>query len=611
MKKIILLIMAAALSSCDSNTKFITPTNIFSEWCSTKLKMSNATVYCSEGEYNLSESVNRSLVVFVEAGSAHANSTTLSPFSGIMNNPEISSIAPHIRTIIGNIASSFIEKNQLKYSRYDSIFVVQGDSGLKDRFKKAIEVAAQKSSSVDLFIMGHGSPGILLMNQDLNSNGEALSGNEISKFGNSLTADARNKVKNIFSTACFSATASLNSMSVADGFMSGFPQSKSYGGAGTNYFPLHRDFTIFEEFQKSQDFSASVARGNQAISQNIYSGTKRNYITYPSVRGRGCVDLFFTEKCKEMVLPMGTMSVSPGQIKESLAVITSVRSVASITPIATPIATPTVTLAPAGTPRSTPTPIVTQPNTPVANPTLPSTPSLSNVIGYVDGISSTGNTKNLWGWACSERIAQSLDLHIYVETLAGSPRTFVGYAKANQSSESAVAEACHVTSGQYRFNFLISDDIKTKYAGAKFFVYGISPVGRENSALTGSGNFTVPSDEKAVVSVLSYSLDGPAQTVFRPNAVLYGKVTGLPGDHIASCVDVVGRSTDCDDNSKFTDMPKNGWLYDGAAWRATIKLDSGWSGLSFRGFWLNKTTGKKYGPYEFNVLNSSRRVDSD
>ncbi|AGG88545.1 RHS repeat domain-containing protein [Rhodanobacter denitrificans] len=112
----------------------------------------------------------------------------------------------------------------------------------------------------------------------------------------------------------------------------------------------------------------------------------------------------------------------------------------------------------------------------------------SAVLGNIDGISSDGTIS---GWACSSYWDQSINVHLYLGGQAGSG-TMIGSYPANQVSEPAVASACSVTGGSYRFRIPLADAQRIQYGGEAIYIHGISPVGGSNNLLGGSGNFTVP-----------------------------------------------------------------------------------------------------------------------
>ncbi|MBC7743396.1 MAG: hypothetical protein H7061_14460 [Bdellovibrionaceae bacterium] len=101
--------------------------------------------------------------------------------------------------------------------------------------------------------------------------------------------------------------------------------------------------------------------------------------------------------------------------------------------------------------------------------------------------------------------------------------------------------------------------------------------------------------------VLSTTRDGIAQNTFSVNQVIHGKVTGLGSTNIAACVEIVGVSAACT-NDKFTNMPANGWTFDGTAWRTSLTATADYANKNFRSYWLDKATGHKSPAYEFKVV---------
>lgn len=119
------------------------------------------------------------------------------------------------------------------------------------------------------------------------------------------------------------------------------------------------------------------------------------------------------------------------------------------------------------------------------------------VRGYVDGVYVDGsNNAYVAGWACSSGIASSINVDLYVGGPAGSGIALGRYL-ANQSSEAAVASACGVGAGSFRFSIPLTAANRSQYVGQNIYVYGISPVGNGNPALTNSGNYVVPASPNA------------------------------------------------------------------------------------------------------------------
>lgn len=119
----------------------------------------------------------------------------------------------------------------------------------------------------------------------------------------------------------------------------------------------------------------------------------------------------------------------------------------------------------------------------------------SNVIGNIDSVSASGQIN---GWACSTRIDAPIDVHLYTGGPAGAG-TFLTSGRADQSSEPAVGTQCQA-SGNHRFSLQLSNEDRRQRAGQSIHIHGISPVGRPNSTIGGSGSFTVPAAPAGTLS---------------------------------------------------------------------------------------------------------------
>ncbi len=122
------------------------------------------------------------------------------------------------------------------------------------------------------------------------------------------------------------------------------------------------------------------------------------------------------------------------------------------------------------------------------------------VRGNVDGTVPAGDQVILKGWACAEGIALSIGVHVYAGGPAGTG-TWVTAGTADQWSEPAVAAACGVSAGAYRFSIAIpfGPEVVMQLGGLPLYVHGISPVGGNNRLLAGSGAVTLPG-QRATVS---------------------------------------------------------------------------------------------------------------
>lgn len=114
----------------------------------------------------------------------------------------------------------------------------------------------------------------------------------------------------------------------------------------------------------------------------------------------------------------------------------------------------------------------------------------SVILGTIEGV-STGTDAVITGWACASGLAASVDVHLYVGGPAGSG-TGIGAFTANLDSEETIQADCHSTGTKHRFSIPLTEEQRGEYAGEAIYVHGISPVGGENTLLSGSGSFVVP-----------------------------------------------------------------------------------------------------------------------
>ena len=129
----------------------------------------------------------------------------------------------------------------------------------------------------------------------------------------------------------------------------------------------------------------------------------------------------------------------------------------------------------------------------------------NTIRGYIDNASYDGIQVILVGWACAGGIAQSVNVHVYVGGPAGSGTWFTA-GTANQPSEPAVAQACGVGSGAYRFSIAtpFGPEVMMQLGGLKIYLHGISPVGGSNRLLTNSGLFALPGQRATVSGTCGY-----------------------------------------------------------------------------------------------------------
>lgn len=130
--------------------------------------------------------------------------------------------------------------------------------------------------------------------------------------------------------------------------------------------------------------------------------------------------------------------------------------------------------------------------------------SASVIEGRIEGIQ---DNKAIVGWAYSAGLRRSIDVHMYAGGAYGTG-TLAAIASANLASEPGVASACSSSGSNYRFSIPITEDLIRSQGGKPFYIHGISPVGRDNSLIDGSGALSIPAMQRNAAFV---SQNMPAQ----------------------------------------------------------------------------------------------------
>jgi hypothetical protein len=123
------------------------------------------------------------------------------------------------------------------------------------------------------------------------------------------------------------------------------------------------------------------------------------------------------------------------------------------------------------------------------------------ITGNFEGVPSRAGQPQMVGWACSKYVAQSIAVHVYARGAAGSG-TFVTAATANLASEPAIAQACYVSGGAYRFSIPITASMVSQFRSSSIYIHGISPVGTPNDLLPNSGSVAFP--DGAVIGTIDW-----------------------------------------------------------------------------------------------------------
>lgn len=111
-------------------------------------------------------------------------------------------------------------------------------------------------------------------------------------------------------------------------------------------------------------------------------------------------------------------------------------------------------------------------------------------LGYVDGVDFDFYGHYVYGWACMEGVAESVDVHVYIGGYAGNWGALLANGVADLSSEQAVADVCD--SGYYYHRFEVSIENIKRFAGQSIWVHGINTQGGISVPITNSGDYDVP-----------------------------------------------------------------------------------------------------------------------
>jgi YD repeat-containing protein len=134
----------------------------------------------------------------------------------------------------------------------------------------------------------------------------------------------------------------------------------------------------------------------------------------------------------------------------------------------------------------------------------------SEVIGAIDGVSTTP-ALTVDGWACSTGIVSSISVELFVGGPSGQG-TRIAAVTASQPSESAIAAQCQTNGTAYRFSIPLDTATRDQYGGKTIYMYGDSPVGNGNNALSGSGTYNIPPNPNAPQPPASISVPSTSST---------------------------------------------------------------------------------------------------
>ena len=136
-------------------------------------------------------------------------------------------------------------------------------------------------------------------------------------------------------------------------------------------------------------------------------------------------------------------------------------------------------------------------------------PHDTRIVGNIDGLVPDGGGLAVRGWACTTGQNAPVSVHAYAG--GGWPvGTLIGDYGANLPSEAGVAAACGAQGSTYRFQFPLTDAVRDAHGGKMVYVHGISPAGKDNSLIAGSGVYAIP---RLLPNAAPTGLTAPARSI--------------------------------------------------------------------------------------------------
>jgi hypothetical protein len=119
---------------------------------------------------------------------------------------------------------------------------------------------------------------------------------------------------------------------------------------------------------------------------------------------------------------------------------------------------------------------------------------VGKIVGRLDGGRTEDGRFHIWGWACQQGRAESIDVHLYAQSPGATSETFMFAGKADLSNEPAVDQVCQDTQGhKHRFDVTVPNAMLADFHGRSIVVHGIRAAGTtENAAIVGSGTIQIP-----------------------------------------------------------------------------------------------------------------------
>ena len=110
------------------------------------------------------------------------------------------------------------------------------------------------------------------------------------------------------------------------------------------------------------------------------------------------------------------------------------------------------------------------------------------VIGRVESLVEKEDGSGRWvvsGWTCYRGYSNPLRVDIY--TGASVPKDEIASVMADRQSDAGQARTCQTGGSAYRFQVTLPETLQQNAGGDKLYVFGISPAGKGDVLLEGSG----------------------------------------------------------------------------------------------------------------------------
>lgn len=121
-------------------------------------------------------------------------------------------------------------------------------------------------------------------------------------------------------------------------------------------------------------------------------------------------------------------------------------------------------------------------------------PRPGRVIGYIARLVNVTSGTRIIGWACQEKVSESIGVHVYVGNSAFQGGKKIHSFTANKTSTSGVIQRCK-TQGSFRFDTVIPTNKLGAHLGKKLYLHGIKKrrdgLGG-NELIARSGQFSIP-----------------------------------------------------------------------------------------------------------------------